>query len=160
MVGTMHQPRRGPDYGLPTQHTKMIQDTEKIKEVTDEQCPKEVKIQPSVLFLQSKCSDMEAQAEKPSHKRLIWALKTGRYWERQRTHERAFQKSNSSSKEKRPRGSIIGKQPDNQCGYNGKFMEMGTEKLGLGRSRYKRSGLEMEPHHSQGINSDKGVGKR
>lgn len=43
---------------------KMIQDTKKTKEMTDEQCPKEVKTQPYDLFLQSKWSDEGAQAEK------------------------------------------------------------------------------------------------
>lgn len=114
---------------------KMIQDTKKTKEMTDEQCPKEVKTQPYVLFSQSKWSDEGAQAEKPSYKQLIWVLKTGRLWESQRTHERVFQKRGSGSKEKRPRGGIIGKQPDNQCSQNGQFMEMGRGKLWRGRSR-------------------------
>lgn len=72
------------------------------------------KTQPSVLFLQSQCrSDERAEAEKPSRKKLIWALKTGRYLEGQREHERVLQKTGI---EERPGGGSTGQQPGDQSG--------------------------------------------
>lgn len=96
----------------------------------------------------------------PQYKQLIWVLKTGRHWESQRAHERVFQKRGSGSKEKRPRGSIIGKQPDNQCSWNGQFMEMGRGKLWRGRSRQTRPAYGWNPTIYQEDMVTKGVGKR
>lgn len=52
--------------------------------------------------------------------------------------------------------SLIGKWPENQPGWNGKFRD-GQRGAGAGgSSRHKWSRLEMNPHYLQGRQGDKG----
>lgn len=92
--------------------------------MTGEQHPKEV-TQSYILFLYSKCSDEGAQGKKPSHKRLIPALQSRRYWK-----DKEYMANSQSVwlewkiPGERPRG------------------------VGRGRARPKWAGLAIARHHS------------